>query len=571
MDWYPLWNSLRIALISCAAVFFLGIFAAYYIARLPRVIKGVLDVLLTLPMVLPPTVVGYFLLLLFGAKRPLGIFFMQHFGVKLVMNWYSAIFASIVVAFPLMYRTARGAFESFDETLAWSAQTLGQSDTWIFWRVRMPACRQGILAGTVLAFARALGEYGATSMIAGYTPGKTATIATTVYQLWRTNDELGAMRGCWGYRHFGGGAAGGEPAGEKTESGCPEMSLEINIEKKLDGFTLRAAFTAGNTSTALLGASGCGKSMTLRCIAGIVKPDRGRIVLDGRVLFDSDRHIDLPPQQRGVGLLFQNYALFPNMTVEQNILCGLKTEKDPAARRAACAEMLRTMRLEELAKRYPAQLSGGQQQRAALARILVGKPRILMLDEPFSALDSYLREEVEGEVGSLLANFAGTALLVTHNRDEAYRLCKEMIVLNEGQVLRTGSTKAVFADPQSIAAARLTGCKNILPCTPLDSHTVRLDGWNTTLRLALPVPAGCTAVGIRAHDFTRCAADAPNAIPVKAVSTSENPFDWTLICTPPEGTAQLWWKVSKKSLCSAAPAAPQHLCAAPESIMPLKD
>ena len=335
------------------------------------------------------------------------------------------------------------------------------------------------------------------------------------------------------------------------------MSLEVSIEKKLDGFTLRAAFTAGNTSTALLGASGCGKSMTLRCIAGIVKPDRGRIVLDGRVLFDSAQHIDLPPQQRGVGLLFQNYALFPNMT-------------DPAARRAACAEMLRAMRLEALAKRYPAQLSGGQQQRAALARILVGKPRILMLDEPFSALDSYLREEVEGEVGSLLASFAGTALLVTHNRDEAYRLCKEMIVLNEGQVLRTGSTKAVFADPQSIAAARLTGCKNILPCTPLDSHTVRLDGWNTTLRLALPVPAGCTAVGIRAHDFTPCAADAPNAIPVKAVSTSENPFDWNLICTPPEGTAQLWWKVSKKSLSSAAPAAPQYLCAAPESIMPLK-
>lgn len=348
------------------------------------------------------------------------------------------------------------------------------------------------------------------------------------------------------------------------------MSLEVNIEKKLDGFTLRAAFTAGNTSTALLGASGCGKSMTLRCIAGIVKPDRGRIVLDGRVLFDSDRHIDLPPQQRGVGLLFQNYALFPNMTVEQNILCGLKAEKDHAARRAACAEMLRAMRLEELAKRYPAQLSGGQQQRTALARILVGKPRILMLDEPFSALDSYLREEVEGEVGSLLASFAGTALLVTHNRDEAYRLCKEMIVLNEGQVLRAGSTKEVFADPQSIAAARLTGCKNILPCTPLSSHTVRLDGWDTTLRLAQPVPAGCTAVGIRAHDFTPCTADVPNAIPVKAVSTSENPFDWNLICTPPEGTAQLWWKVSKKSLCSAAPAAPQYLCAAPESIMPLQ-
>ena len=194
MDWYPLFNSLRVALISCAVVFFLGIFAAYYVARLPRAVKGVLDVVLTLPMVLPPTVVGYFLLLLLGAKRPLGLFFAQHFGVRLVMSWYSAIFASIVVAFPLMYRTARGAFESFDETLAWSAQTLGRSNTWIFWRVRMPACRQGILAGTVLAFARALGEYGATSMLAGYTPGKTATIATTVYQLWRTNEGRGAMQ-----------------------------------------------------------------------------------------------------------------------------------------------------------------------------------------------------------------------------------------------------------------------------------------------------------------------------------------------------------------------------------------
>ena len=232
------------------------------------------------------------------------------------------------------------------------------------------------------------------------------------------------------------------------------MSLEVHIEKKLDGFTLRADFAAGNSSTALLGASGCGKSMTLRCIAGIVKPDRGRILLDGRVLFDSEKHIDLPPQQRGVGLLFQNYALFPNMTVEQNLLCGLKAEKDPAARRTACAEMLKAMRLESLAKRYPAQLSGGQQQRTALARILVGKPRILMLDEPFSALDSYLREEVEGEVGSLLATFAGTALLVTHNRDEAYRLCRDMIILHEGQVLRTGATKEVFADPGSIAAAR---------------------------------------------------------------------------------------------------------------------
>ena len=192
MDWYPLYNSLRIAAISCVLVFFAGIFAAYYVARLPRAVKGILDVILTLPMVLPPTVVGYFILLVFGAKRPLGIFLAQY-GIKFVMTWYGGVLAAAVVAFPLMYRTARGAFESFDDTLAYSGQTLGLSNTYIFWRIRMPYCRQGILAGTVLAFARALGEYGATSMLIGYTPGRTATISTTVYQLWRTNDEAGAF------------------------------------------------------------------------------------------------------------------------------------------------------------------------------------------------------------------------------------------------------------------------------------------------------------------------------------------------------------------------------------------
>ena len=349
------------------------------------------------------------------------------------------------------------------------------------------------------------------------------------------------------------------------------MSLDVKITKRFDGFTLRTEFTAGNTTAAILGASGCGKSMTLRCIAGIVRPDSGRIVLDGRVLFDSEQGIDLPPQQRNVGLLFQNYALFPNMTVEQNVLCALKKEKDPAVRKAACAEALRAMRLEELAHRLPSELSGGQQQRAALARILAGRPRILMLDEPFSALDSYLREEVEGEVGSLLARFSGTALLVTHNRDEAYRLCPEMAVLDSGRVLRTGHTREVFADPRSITAARLTGCKNILSCTRADAHTVRLTGWGVPLQPALPVPENCTAVGIRAHDFTPCGPDTPNALPVKPLSFSENPFDWNLICTAPEGDARLWWKVSKTTLTSPAPALPSFLCAAPESIMPLTD
>lgn len=191
MDWFPLWNSLRIAAISSVIVFFLGIFLAYETARLPKVLKGILDVVLTMPLVLPPTVCGWLLLRVFGARRPIGMFLAQ-FDLSFVMNWPGGVLAAALVSFPLMYRTARGAFESYDRNLTYAGRTLGLSNTYIFWHIQMASCRQGILAGAVLAFARALGEYGATSMLIGYTPGKTATIATTVYQLWRTNDEAGA-------------------------------------------------------------------------------------------------------------------------------------------------------------------------------------------------------------------------------------------------------------------------------------------------------------------------------------------------------------------------------------------
>lgn len=194
MDWYPLLNSLRIAAIATVVVFFIGVGAAQLIAKLPRTVKALLDVVLTLPLVLPPTVVGYLLLLVLGPKRIVGAWALEAFGIRLTMTWYSAIFACIVVAFPLMYRTARGAFEAYDKTLSHVARTLGKSRTWAFWRVQMPCCAQGILAGAVLAFARALGEYGATAMIAGYTPGQTATVSTTVYQLWRTGDDALAFQ-----------------------------------------------------------------------------------------------------------------------------------------------------------------------------------------------------------------------------------------------------------------------------------------------------------------------------------------------------------------------------------------
>ena len=354
--------------------------------------------------------------------------------------------------------------------------------------------------------------------------------------------------------------------------------LEINHLQKKFGTTevlrdVSLSVSKGDV-VAILGPSGSGKTTLLRCVNFLERADAGELLFDDEK-FDLNRasHRDIARIRQKTAFVFQNYNLFRNKTALQNVTEGLivarkmkKAEAEEIGRK-----LLDKVGLSDRCDHYPAQLSGGQQQRAALARILVGKPRILMLDEPFSALDSYLREEVEGEVGSLLANFAGTALLVTHNRDEAYRLCKEMIVLNEGQVLRAGKTKEVFADPQSVAAARLTGCKNILPCTRVDAHTVRLTGWDAPLRLAAEVPEHCTAVGIRAHDLAPCAPEAQNALPVKAVSSSENPFDWNLIFLAPDGTTRLWWKVSKTTLSVAEPDAPACLSAPPERIMALVD
>lgn len=293
MDWYPLWNSLRIAAVSTVIIFFLGILAAYYVAKLPRLLKGVLDVILTLPLVLPPTVVGYFLLRLLGPKRTVGLWFLEMFDVRLTMVWYSAIFASAVVAFPLMYRTARGAFEAFDKNLAYAGQTLGRSNTWIFWRVRMPCCKQGIIAGTVLAFARALGEYGATSMIAGlYARQDRHHIDHGVPALAHRRRRRGHALGAREPRHLRRRPARREHAREEGQApetrrrgrhrGGGLMSLLVDIKKDFGRFKLDAHFEAESGSvTGLLGASGCGKSVTLKCVAGIEKPDEGRIVLDG--------------------------------------------------------------------------------------------------------------------------------------------------------------------------------------------------------------------------------------------------------------------------------------------------
>ncbi len=301
------------------------------------------------------------------------------------------------------------------------------------------------------------------------------------------------------------------------------MSLTVDIEKTLGDFRLRVAFTAENGLLSLLGASGCGKSMTLKCIAGIERPDAGRIVLNGETLFDSEKRIDLPPQKRRVGYLFQQYALFPNMTVYQNIRCGVR-EKQGAD--ALVADIIGKMHLEGLEKLRPRQLSGGQQQRVALARILVNAPEVLLLDEPFSALDAHLRFRLEREMLETVRRFGKPVLMVTHDRDEAFRLSDSIAVMRAGALEAIGPKHAVFADPKTRAGAVLTGCKNVSPLRKLDErHVLALD-WG--MPLALDRDVGDAAyIGIRMHDVLP--GEGENAFRCRLSEEIENPFSYTLM------------------------------------------
>ena len=324
------------------------------------------------------------------------------------------------------------------------------------------------------------------------------------------------------------------------------MSLIVRIKKSLGSFTLDVDFQAENGITCLLGASGCGKSMTLKCIAGIEKPDEGHIELDGRVLYDSQRNINLPPQKRSVGYLFQNYALFTNMTVRQNILCGLHREKDRDVREAALRDMLRMMRLEGLEKHRPSQLSGGQQQRVALARILVSDPKLLLLDEPFSALDGHLRDALKIELRDLLRQFGREVLMVTHNRDEAYNMSEKIAVMDGGRILAMKPTKQLFADPGSVPAALLTGCKNIAPARRTGDYEVEVPSWGVRLKTAQPVGDHLAAVGLRAHYFNP--ATAYNRFPVSYVEEMEEPFETIIqfrFAGQDAGSPAIWWRLAK--------------------------
>jgi molybdate transport system permease protein len=552
-DYSPLWISLATTCVATIATFFLGLLAARLMYDVHGSFRAWIDGLLTLPLVLPPTVVGFFLLLLLGRRSFIG-HALEQLGIVIVFSWPATVIAATVVAFPLMYRTTLGAFEQVNPNLLDAARTLGVSEWRVFRRVLLAQAAPGVLAGTVLAFARAMGEFGATLMLAGNIPGRTQTMPIAIFSAAEGGDmrvaflwvilivflSLAIIRLLHWERK-----TRKATSNQKTLTLAPtsvlqtlfprnldetaaSASLEVSVEKALEYFHLEVGFCAGQSALGLLGASGAGKSMTLRMIAGIVAPDRGRIVLNGRVLYDSATGEKISAAERKIGIVFQDYALFPRMTVAENVGFGLSKLQE-RERKVRVQRQLESMHIAELADRYPSEISGGQRQRVAIARCMAIEPDALLLDEPFAALDPHLRRQTEEQLRATLAGYNGAVIFVTHDMEEAFRFCSDLLVLDSGKVIASGPKHQLFERPQTVAAARLTGCKNIAPARRVAADRIAVNAWDCKLRTAIPVPDALTHAGIRSHQISfHSAADEENTFSCWLVATSEAPHEMTL-------------------------------------------
>ena len=534
-DFSPLWISLKTATIALIIIFFLGIAAAYWMLGYRGRWKSLIEGVFVAPLILPPTVVGFILLLLFGKNGPLGQL-LDLFNFRVVFTWYAAIITATVVAFPLMYKTTLGAFEQVDANILQVARTLGASEGKIFWRLLLPLSFPGVLAGLTLAFARALGEFGATLMLAGNIPGQTQTIPMAIFfaveagamteaSIWVFIIILISLSGIiavnlWQSQRKQQLGRPGESKPNEMEDWLPpwqgrdfallaaenqhyrdKIGLFVDIEKYLPGFNLSVTFNCQNQPLGLLGASGSGKSLILRSLAGVETPSRGRIVLNGRILFDSEKGINLPSRQRRIGFVVQNYALFPHLTVAENIAFGLSQKLPTKIIRQQIATQLELVQLPGMENRYPHQLSGGQQQRVAIARALASRPEALLLDEPFSALDTHLRAQLERQMIKTLSNYDGVTIFVTHNMDEAYRICENLLVMEKGRAIANNSKQKIFERPDSVSLAKITGCKNFSRAIILDNQQLEAIDWDVKLHTVPRIPDYLAYTGIRAHQI----------------------------------------------------------------------
>ncbi len=345
--------------------------------------------------------------------------------------------------------------------------------------------------------------------------------------------------------------------------------LTVDIKKELNDFTLDFRLRHSEGCLGILGPSGCGKSMGLKSIAGLVEPDSGIISLDDKTFYSSRDRISLRPQLRKTGYLFQSYALFPNMTVEENVGAGIS--RRDKARRNTIAAFIKRFQLSGLEKYYPGKLSGGQQQRAALARILASSPELLLLDEPFSAMDTSLKETLRLELLHVLEDYHGLSILVTHDKDEVYQLCNSLIVMEQGQILCSGPTADIFRNPGNRQAALLTGCRNVSAIRKLGTRSLLAADWNLSLTTAVDIPDTAKAVGIRPHSLVPLSMEdadglsalpGANLIPVKNPVVSALPFEWEIHLEN-----GIRWTPGTNSRVSAPPSIPSWLRAAPEDLL----
>jgi molybdate ABC transporter permease protein len=553
IDPSPLYISFATTCAATAATFILGLLAARLMYGVRGGLRAWIDGVLTLPLVLPPTVVGFFLLVIFGRRSFIGHALGQ-IGITIVFSWPATVIAATVVAFPLMYRTTLGAFEQVNPNLLDAARTLGASEQRVFRKVLLPLAAPGVLAGTVLAFARALGEFGATLMLAGNIPGRTQTMPMAIFSAVEDGDmrlallwvtlivvlSLGIIR-LLNWQSVGRRPARvpvtpstiSSPVLPFVQTKSEELdnlsaTLDVHVEKHLDNFDLQVMLRTGSGAAGLLGASGAGKTMTLRMIAGIVRPDRGRILLNNRALYESETGKNLSAAQRRIGVVFQDYALFPNMTVAENIGFGLSTLPE-TERQGRIQKQLDLMHIAELAGRYPREISGGQRQRVAIGRCMAIEPDALLFDEPFAALDPHLRRQMEEQLRETLDGYKGAVIFVTHDMEEAFRFCTDLLVLDNGRVIASGPKHQLFERPQTVAAARLTGCKNIATARSASANRITVDGWNCQLQTAEPVSGALTHVGIRSHQIVfQPSPNEANTFPCWLTGTSEAPHEMTL-------------------------------------------
>jgi len=574
----PLWLSLRSASLAVLLVAPLGFACATGLRQLRGWQRGLAELAVLSPLVLPPTVVGFILLQLLGRYGPMGGL-LGHVGFEIVFSWQATVLSSAVAAFPLMVRSAQASLEQIDGALPQVARSLGASEGRILRQIVLPLAMPGLVAGVSLSFARALGEFGTTLMLAGNIPGQTQTLPLAIFaavdagetglawfwtllvlllngccllvmqlfetranrrppgrnQLWGVGRRLGRV--AWTLRRRASPLASQDTSSMNQGGPASPFFLKVDLNHQLGPFALQLAFSSSSRRLGILGASGAGKSQLLRCLAGLETPQWGRIELNGRVLFDSESKINLPLQRRRIGLVVQHYALFPHLNVAENVGFSL-SRLPPEQRQERVRHQLERVGLRELGHRYPSQLSGGQQQRIALARALASEPDLLLLDEPFSAQDTYRRRHLQQQLADLLQDCQVPALLVTHDLEEAYRLSDDLLVINQGKLLAHGPKHEVFDQPQDLVVAQLSGCKNFSRVRPLSPTTLWAMDWQLEIHQPEGVDAEISHVGIRANHLKLVAIDqiqqplTSNQWLCQLIKASEGPFQVSAYVVP---------------------------------------